>query len=98
MTLNTASKIEWAFNAVTVIIALPFALIAQILEWIKYPFVRILDLRNLCVFKVGHKLMHISDAVKDGTIKNSYCLKHYTARAAWRHLKEAKRNNREAEI
>lgn len=98
MTLNTASKIEWAFNAVTVIIALPFVLIAQILEWIKYPFVRILDLRDWISHKAGHWLMHKSDAVKDGIIKNPYCLKHYTARAAWRHLKEAKRNNREAEI
>lgn len=98
MTLNTARKIEWAFNAATVIIALPFAFIVQILEWIEQPFRWVLDGRNWISHKEGHWLMHKSDAVKDGTIKNPYCLKHYTARMAWEHLREAEKNHREADI
>lgn len=98
MTLNTARKIEWAFNAATVIIALPFAFIVQILEWIEQPFRWVLDGRNWISYKAGHWLMHKSDAVKDGTIKNDYCLRCYTARKAWKHLKEAEESGKEADI
>lgn len=98
MTLNTARKIEWAFNAATVIIALPFAFIVQILEWIEQPFRWVLDGRNWISHKAGHWLMHMSDAVKDGTIKNDYCLRCYTARKAWKHLKEAEESGKEADI
>ena len=98
MTLNTARKIEWAFNAVTVIIALPFAIIIQMLEWIEQPFRWVLDGRNWLSFKIGHKLMHMSAAVKNRTIKNPYCLKNYTARMAWKHLKRAKESRKKAEI
>ena len=38
MTLNKARKIEWVINAATVIIALPFAIIIQTIEWIEQPF------------------------------------------------------------
>lgn len=34
MTLNTARKIETAFDAVTIIILLPFALVIQLFEWL----------------------------------------------------------------
>ena len=98
MTLNTARKIEWAFNAVTVIIALPFAFIGLMLKWIEQPFMWVIDERDWISHKAGHWLMHKSDAVKDGTIKNPYCLKHYTARLAWEHLREAEKNHREADI
>lgn len=98
MTLNTARKIEWAFNTVTVIIALPFAIIGQMLKWIEQPFRLVLDGRDWISHKAGHWLMHKSDAVKDGTIKNPYILKHYTARLAWELLREARENHREADI
>ena len=98
MTLNTARKIETAFDVVTIIIALPFAIIIQILEWIEQPFRWVLDGRNWLSQKFGNKLMHMSDAVKDGTIKNPYCLRNYTARMAWKHLKEAEKSKREAVI
>lgn len=98
MTLNTARKIEWAFNAVTVIVALPFAIIGQILEWIKQPFGWVLDGRSWISHKTGHWLMQKSDAVKGGTIKNPYILKHYTARLAWELLREAEKDHREENI
>ena len=98
MTLNIARKIETAFDVVTVIVLMPFALVIQIFEWlielIKLP----IDGRNWLSQKLGNKLMHMSDAVKDGTIKNPYCLRNYTARMAWKHLKEAEKSKMEAEI
>ena len=97
MTLNTARKIETAFRVVIFVAMLPFTLVGQIFEWLKRPFVWIGDMCGLLAFKVGHKLMHMSDAVKDGTIKNPYCLRNYTALIAWRHLKEAEQKGKEAD-
>ena len=94
MTLNTARKIETAFDVVTIIILLPFALVIQILEWLIKLLTLPIDGRNWLSQKLGNKLMNMSDAVKDGTIKNPYCLKNYTARMAWKHLKEAEKSKR----
>jgi len=88
MTLNKARKIENTFNAVTIIILLPFALVIQILEWLIVLIKLPIDGRNWLSHKLGNKLMHMSDAVKDGTIKNPYFLKNYTARMAWKRLKD----------
>jgi len=98
MKLNTARKIETAFDVVTIIILLPFALVIQVLEWLIKLFTLPIDGRNWLSQKFGNKLMHISDAVNDGTIKNPYCLRNYTARMAWKHLKEAEKSKREAII
>ena len=98
MTLNTARKIETAFDVVTIIILLPFALVIQVFEWLIKLFTLPIDGRNWLSQKFGNKLMHISDAVKDGIIKNPYCLRNYTARMAWKHLKEAEKSKREAII
>lgn len=98
MTLNTARKIETAFDVVTIIILLPFALIIQVFEWLIKLLTLPIDGRNWLSQKFGNKLMHMSDAVKDGTIKNKYCLRQYTARMAWKHLKQAKKSGKEAEI
>ena len=98
MTLNTARKIETAFDVVTIIILMPFALVIQVFEWLIKLLALPIDGRNRLSQKFGNKLMHMSDAVKDGTIKNPYCLRNYTARMAWKHLKEAEKSKREASI
>ena len=98
MTLNTARKIETAFDVVTIIILLPFALVIQVFEWLIKLLTLPIDGRNWLSQKFGNKLMHMLDAVKDGTIKNPYCLRNYTARMAWKHLKEAEKSKREAII
>lgn len=98
MTLNTARKIETAFDVVTIIILMPFALVIQVFEWLIKLLALPIDGRNRLSQKFGNKLMHMSDAVKDGTIKNLYCLRNYTARMAWKHLKEAEKSKREAII
>lgn len=98
MTLNTARKIEAAFAWILYILLLPFGILALLLLMVKKPLEWILEGRDRLAFKVGHKLMHMSDAVKNGTIKNPYCLRRYTARKAWKHLKEAKKSGKEADI
>ena len=98
MTLNTARKIEAAFAWVLYIMLLPCGILALLLLLVKRPLDWILEGRDLLAFKVGHKLMHMSDAVKDGTIKNDYCLRCYTARKAWKHLKDAEESGKKANI
>lgn len=88
MTLNTARRIEFAFQVVTGIIALPFIIIVEILKQIERPFNWVIDKREWLAFKVGNKLMRMSDAVKDGTIRNKYCLKFWTAQQALEQLEE----------
>lgn len=98
MTLNTARKIETAFVWVLYILLLPIVILALLLLLIKKPLEWVFEGRDWLAFKVGHKLMHMSDAVKDGTIKNDYCLRQYTARKAWEHLKDAEKSGKEAII
>lgn len=98
MTLNTARKIETAFDVVTIIILMPFALVIHASEWAIKLFTLPIDGCNWLSQKLGNKLMNMSDAVKDGIIKNPYCLRNYTARMAWKHLKEAEKSNGEAII
>lgn len=80
MTLKTASRIETAFVAVTVILALPFAITLQILEWMEKPFVWVLDIRAWLSFKVGNRLLRMLDLVKSGDIANTDVLRKWTAR------------------
>lgn len=98
MTLNTARKIEIAFAWVLYILLLPFGILYALLALIRKVLERILDGRNWLAYKVGHKLMHMSDAVKDGTIKNPDCLKHYTAWMAWKGLKEEEKLKKENDV
>ena len=88
MTLNTARKTEAAFVWAMYILLLPVSLTAVLLVLAKKPLDWILGERDLAAFKVGNRLMHMSDAVKDGKIKNPQCLRSCTAREAWVLLKE----------
>jgi len=98
MTLNTARKIEAAFVWMLYILLLPVGILDLLLLLIKRPLDWILEGRDWLAFKVGHKLMYMSDAVKEGMIKNPYCLRLYTARKAWKHLKEAEKSGKEVDI
>lgn len=98
MTLNTARKIEAVVVWIWYIILMPFVIMAVIIELIKMLLDKIIGWRDWVALRIGNKLMHMSDAVKDGTIKNPYCLRHYTARNAWSHLKRAKESGKEAVI
>lgn len=98
MTLKTAKNIETICLWITAFIVLPVVLISIILEPLQWFLNTIERKREWILKKIGNKLMHMSDAVKDGTIKNNYCLRQYTARMAWKHLKQAKESEKEAEI
>lgn len=86
MTLNTARKIETAFDVATVIATLPFVVAVQILEWTEQLLRLVLKGRGWLSFKAGNRLMRLSDAVRDGTVKNPYALRNYTALMAWNKL------------
>ena len=95
MTLNTARKTEAIIVWILYILLLPIALLAALIGLAKNLLDWILECRDWIAFKVGHKLMRMSDAVKNGTIKNPDCLKNYTARMAWKVLKEEEKSEKE---
>ena len=89
MKLKNLAKIQFVTQGILFLIALPFILISLILECISYPFAKVNDYLVDVDLKTGNKLLRISDEVKDGTIKNDYCIRNYTAVLA---MKELKRN------
>ena len=91
MTLKTARNIELAFDVVTFLIVLPVLAAAVVVSLIDKPLSWILDERIRICHSAGNRLMRMSDAVKEGVVKNPYCLRNYTASMAWRYLEEKKR-------
>lgn len=87
MKLKNLAKIQFVTQGILFLIALPFILISLILECISYPFAKVNDYLVDVDFKTGNKLLRISDEVKDGTIKNDYCIRNYTAIIAMKELK-----------
>lgn len=87
MKLKNLAKIEFVTQGILFLIALPFILISLILECISYPFAKVNDYLVDVNLKTGNKLLRISDEVKDGTIKNDYCIRNYTAILAMKELK-----------
>ena len=98
MTLNTARKIETVVLWATGVMILPIVLILGLLELMRKPIRWIIDWRGILCDRVGNRLMNQSDAVKNGTIKNPYCLKHYTALLAYKQLKDAKKSGKETNL
>ena len=98
MTLKTARNIELAFDVVTFLIVLPVLAAAVVVSLIDKPLSWILDERNRIGLSVGNRLMRMSDAVKEGSIRNPRCLKTWTAITAWRYMEEEKRNGGDAEV
>ena len=98
MTLKTAARIETAFIWLLSIIILPFILVAELTRLLLLLFRWIIDQKDFVCMKVGNKLLNESDATKDGTIKNPYCLRNYTARTAYTQLKEAKEKGIETNL
>lgn len=87
MKLKNLAKIQFVIKWVLLLIALPFILISLILECINYPFVKVYKYLQSIAIKTGNKLLRMSDEVKDGTIKNDYCIRTYTAIFAMKELK-----------
>lgn len=98
MKLKTAKNIEKALRVAMNIVSLPFIIVLAVLELLEKPMLWLLGWRDYSKQRIGNRLMHMSDAVKDGTIKNPYCLRNYTARMAWEHLQRANESGKEADI
>lgn len=98
MTLNTARKIETIFLWITGVIVIPFVFIGQIFDWMTKATQWIIDKRRDMCDYIGNKLMLHSDAVKNGKIKNPYCLRVYTAINAYEQLKEAEEKGIETNL
>jgi hypothetical protein len=88
MKLKHLSKIETTIRIILIVIAIPFSIVCRILDYMSRPFRWVVE--ELAIFSkwVGNKLLRCSDEVKDGTIKNPYCIKEYTASFAWELLSE----------
>lgn len=87
MKLKNLAKIQFVISCILFLIALPFILIGLILKCINYPFVQVSEYLTELPLKIGNKLLRMSNEVKDGTIKNDYCIRNYTAIFAMKELK-----------
>lgn len=87
MKLRHLSRIEKTIRIILVVVALPFSIVCHILDLISRPFSWVVE--EIAIFGkwMGNKLLRCSDEVKDGTIKNQYCIREYTASFAWKELK-----------
>ena len=82
MELKTAQKINVICDWLTIAVIFPFGLLRRICELLMKFFDFFIDNIFRLSFKVGNKLLRMSDEAKNGTIKNQECLKHLTARQA----------------
>ena len=89
MKLKNLAKIQFVIKGILWLITLPFILISLILECINYPIVQIYKYLQSLAIQIGNRLLRLSDEVKDGTIKNNYCIRNWTAILA---MKELERN------
>ena len=79
-------------DVVLYIISVPFLICHLILFYGNKPFEFVLDYFNGVSQKFGNFLLRKSDEVKNGIIRNDYCIRSYTARFALKELKRTKYN------
>ena len=79
MKLRTLAKIESVIKIVLVVAVLPFWIVGVILYYISAPFNMIMDKLGVLSQYIGNRLLRCSDEVKNGTIRNDYCIRNYTA-------------------
>lgn len=88
MKLRHLSRIEKTIRIILVVVALPFSIVCHILGLIARPFSWVVEKISIFAKWMGNRLLRCSDEVKDGTIKNQYCIREYTASFAWELLKQ----------
>ena len=88
MKLKHLSRIEKTIRIILVVVALPFSIVCHILGLIARPFSWVVEEISIFAKWMGNKLLRCSDEVKDGTIKNQYCIRAYTASFVWELLKQ----------
>lgn len=91
MKLKALSKIEKAVNIIIVILILPFCICGAIIDMLLKLFKWVIDELSYLRFKIGNKLLCISDEANDGTIQNQSAFRCYTAFQAYKILKREKK-------
>ncbi len=87
MKLQHLSRIEIAVRCILVVIALPFALVCHLCRLISRPFEFVVDKIAIFAWWIGNSLLKQSDEVRNGSVRNEYGIRRYTASFAWKELK-----------
>lgn len=87
MKLKTANKIQKALWLTIWLLMLPFSIVGIVIDRLAKLFKWVLEELDLLRFRIGNKLLRMSDEVKDGTIKNEYVIRNFTASGAYIRLK-----------
>lgn len=86
MKLKSLSKIEFCCDIIIAVILLPLVLVEIICDCVSLPFKWAKNKLVMFRLKIGNYLLKKSDEVRNGTIKNSMCLRTYTASFALKEL------------
>lgn len=92
MKLNKLAIIQLVMDVVLSIISIPFLICHLVLFYGNKPFEFVLDYFISIGQKFGNFLLRKSEEVKNGIIRNDYCIRNYTARFALKELKRTKYN------
>lgn len=87
MNLKTANKIQKALWLTIWLLMLPFSIVGIIIDSLTKPFKWVLEELDYLRFRIGNKLLRMTDEVKDGTIKNEDLIRRITASEAYILLK-----------
>lgn len=87
MKLKTASKIQKVLWLTIWLLMLPFSIVGILIDSLVKPFKWVLEELDSLRFRIGNKLLLMSDEVKDGTIKNEYFIRNFTATETYIRLK-----------
>jgi hypothetical protein len=87
MKLKTASKIQKALWLTIWLLMLPFSIVGIFIDSLVKPFRWVLEELDFLRFRIGNKLLRMSDEVKGGTIQNKYVIRNFTATEAYLRLK-----------
>lgn len=87
MKLKTASKIQKALWWTIWFLMLPLSIVGILIDSLTKPFKWVLEELDFLRFRIGNKLLRMSDEVKDGTIQNEYFIRRRTATEAYILLK-----------
>lgn len=87
MKLKTASKIQKALWLAIWFLMLPLSIVGILIDSLTKPFKWVLEELDFLRFRIGNKLLRMSDEVKDGTIKNEHFIRNFTALEAYIRLK-----------
>ena len=88
MKLKTASKIQKVLWLTIWFLMLPFSIVGILIDSLVKPFKWVLEELDSLRFRIGNRLLRMSDEVKDGTIQNEYFIRNFTASEAYIHLKK----------